>query len=313
MPLPNFFIVGAPQSGTTFLYACLEQHPEIYLSPLKEPNYFASELYPGNFDDEVRSGLVTIWGEYLKLFDNVSDQSAIGEASPNYLWSQTAARNIASRVPDARIIINLRNPLERAFSHYVQALAGGLTNRTFRQEIEAALHPQHTPAGLERSLLEFGEYYEQIKRYTQAFSRPQMHISLFEDLQRAPGAVVADLLAFLGVDPDIKLEVCKRHLQDWISKPVGLTHFLTKWRVWPYLRKLLPKPFGLRLRSVLRARASLEMAPADRALLIDYYRDDIRRLAELLNRDLSSWLQPAQHDQLKTASLRRTGNPRHPR
>jgi len=313
MPLPNFFIVGAPQAGTAFLYACLQQHPQIYLSALKEPNYFASELHPGNFAEEASSGLVTIWGAYLKLFDNVSDEIAIGEASPSYLWSQTAARNIASRMPRARIIINLRNPLDRAFSHYLHAVASGLTERTFRQEIEAALHPQHTPSGLERSLLEFGEYYEQIKRYQQAFSRPQMHISLFEDLQRTPAAVVEDLLAFLGVNPDIKLEVCKRHLQDWIYRPDGLTHFLEKWRVWPYLRNLVPQPFGLRLRSMLRPRTSLQMAPADRALLIDYYRDDIRRLAELLNRDLSAWLQPAQHDQFKTASLRRAGHPRHPR
>lgn len=306
MPLPNFFIVGAPQAGTAFLCACLVQHPQVYMSHLKEPNYFASELHPENF-----GAVVTSWGDYLKLFDNVSNQVAIGEASPSYLWSQTAARNMASRVPHARVIINLRNPVDRAFSHYIQAFAAGSTNRTFREEIDAALRPIHTPSGLDRSLLEFGQYYEQIKRYQLAFSRPQLHISLFEDLQRTPAALVADLLAFLGVDPDVKLDLSKRPLEAPFSRLNGLGHFLKKWRVWPHLRDLLPQS---RLRSILiRSRAQLAMNPADRASLIDYYHDDIRRLAELLNRDLSSWLRPAQYDQLKTAPVRRADNPRNPR
>jgi Sulfotransferase family len=316
MKLPNFFIVGAPKAATTFLYACLDQHPQVYMSPLKEPNYFASELRPENFSEEDRprvvrqmreldaylrgdmrekrfGGLVTTWEDYLKLFANVSDQIAIGEASPSYLWSQTAARNIASRVPRARIVINLRNPIDRAFSHYLHELTVGATNRTFRQEIEAALGAEHKQFGLERSLLEFGHYCGQIKRYQNEFPRSQIHISFYENLERSPAALVEDLLAFLGVDPAIRVDVSQRHLEPRISRLNGVAYLLKRWRLWPYLRNLLPQSLGPQLRSVLmRSRASLVMNRADRAFLIEYYRDDINNLAELLNRDLTSWLDP---------------------
>jgi Sulfotransferase family len=311
--LPNFFIVGAPKAATTFLYACLDQHPQVYMSPLKEPNYFASELRPENFNREARTravrqmreleaylrgdmrekrfgGFVTTWEDYLQLFRNVSDQIAIGEASPSYLWSETAARAIASRVPHARIIINLRNPVDRAFSHYLHQLTDGVTNRTFRQEIDATLRAPRTQSGLERALLEFGHYCGQIKRYQNAFPRSQIHISLYEDLERSPAALIEDLLTFLGVEPGIRVDVSQRHLEPRIPKLNGVAYLLKRSRLWPHLRDLLPQPLGPRLRSLLmRSRASLVMNPADRALLIEYYRDEIRNLAALLNRDLTSW------------------------
>ena len=136
--LPNFFIVGAPKAGTTSLYHLLDQHPQIYMSPVKEPCYFASEIRPENFSaeheprirreaQELRqissgpmlekrfSGVVSKWDDYLKLFQNATNEKAIGEASVRYLWSQTAAQNIISRVPNAKIIIVLRDPASSSF------------------------------------------------------------------------------------------------------------------------------------------------------------------------------------------------------
>jgi hypothetical protein len=316
--LPNFFIVGAPKAATTFLYACLDQHPQIYMCPIKEPNFFASEMRPEHFSEAERprvirearelqtylrgemrekrfGGFVTSWDDYLKLFANVSDEIAIGEASPCYLWSQTAARHIASRVPHARIIINLRNPLDRAFSQYLHMLTVGFTSRSFRQEIEAALRPGDKHYALERSLLEFGNYSSQIKRYREAFPRSQIHISFYEDLQRSPTALVEGLLTFLGVDPAMTVDVSQRQHEPRISRLNGVVYFLKKWRVWSHLRNLLPKPLGPRLRSVLmRSRTSLVMSPADHAILADYYRDDIRELGKVLDRDLTSWLDPGE-------------------
>ena len=315
--LPNFFIVGAPKAATTSLYAYLDQHPQVYMSPLKEPNYFASELRPENFAAEDRArvarqmreletylrgdmsekrfgGFVTRWEDYLELFRNVSDQIAIGEASPTYLWSETAARNIASRVPHARIIINLRNPVERAFSHYLHELTDGATNRTFRQEIEAALRAEHRPSGLERTLLEFGHYCGQIKRYQNEFPRAQIHISLYEDLARSPATLLEGLLTFLGVDSSIEVDFSQRQLEPRVPKLNGVAYVLKRWRLWSHLRGLLPQPLGPRLRSLLlRSRASLVMDPADRAFLIDYYREEVKNLSGLLDRDLRSWLDPA--------------------
>jgi hypothetical protein len=135
---PNFFIVGAPKAGTTSLYSYLDQHPQIYMSPIKEPSYFASELRPENFHSQFQlrmlreaenvrkylagpmtekrfGGPVVDWESYLRLFQNAREGQAIGEASASYLWSASAAGNISARIPGARIVMILRDPAERAY------------------------------------------------------------------------------------------------------------------------------------------------------------------------------------------------------
>jgi hypothetical protein len=319
--LPNFFIVGAPKAGTTSLYAYLDQHPQVYMSALKEPSYFASELRPENFSEQMRprvsrelrtlqqylqgdmhekrfGGLVTDWNDYLKLYRNASGESAIGEATASYLWSATAARNIAARIPHARIIVSLRNPVDRAYSQYLQMVTAGVIRRTFREQIHASLHCKDKQFGSLWPFLEFGQYSEQIKRYFNEFPRAHIHISYYEDLERTPGRLVGDLFTFLGVDPGFVPDLSRRHHQPVIPRLNATGYYLKKWGVWPYLRKLAPVPLGPRLRSLLvRSRDSLEMEPADRAFLTDYYRADIGKLAALVERDLSSWLDPGTRQQ----------------
>jgi Sulfotransferase family len=314
--LPNFFIVGAPKAGTTSLYAYLEQHAQVYMSPIKELHYFAFEYRLENFSEEERpriardmrsleeylrgdmrekrfGALVSNWEDYLKLFRNVSDEIAVGEASPCYLWSETAARNIAARIPHARIIINLRNPVDRAFSHYLHMLMAGSTRRSFREQIYANLRCEKKQIGSLWPFLEFGHYYQQIKRYMNEFPRSQIHVSFYEDLERAPGLLVSDLYAFLGVDRSFVTNVSHRHNEPRILKLARVAYYLKEWHIWPYLRNLAPRSLSPRLQSVmLRSRASLAMGPEDRAFLTDYYRDDNLKLAALLNRDLASWLDP---------------------
>jgi len=281
--LPNFFIVGAPKAGTTSLYAYLGQHPQVYMSPVKEPTYFAPELCPENF--------IFSWEGYLKLYENVSDEIAIGEASAWYLWSESAVHKIAARLPHAKIIISLRDPVDRAFSHYLWMLTHGVTRKSFREQIDASLRRRNTEFPLVWPFLELGRYHEQIKRYFGLFPRSQIHISYYEDLERAPGRLVADLFAFLGVDRSFVPDVSQRHNEPHVLKFAAAAYFLKKWRVWPYLRNIAPRPLGPRLRSLMvRPRGSLEMEPADRAFLADYYRDDIEKLARLLHHDLTAWL-----------------------
>jgi hypothetical protein len=317
--LPNFFIVGAPKAGTTSLYAYLDQHPQVYMSPLKEPSYFASELRPENFSEETSThiahetraleeylrgdmrekrfgGLVSNWEDYLRLYSDVAEETAIGEATAIYLWSATAARNIAARIPHARIIINLRNPVDRAFSQYLQMLTAGLIRRSFRDQIDASLHCQDKRIGSLWPFLEFGKYHEQIKRYFDAFPRSQIHISYYEDLELAPAQLLSSLFAFLGVDPEFVPNLTRRYHEPSIPKFNGAAYYLKKWGAWPYVRKLAPVPLGPRLKSLLmRSRGSLKMEWADRAWLTDYYREDINRLGVLLDRDLSSWLSSVLH------------------
>jgi hypothetical protein len=314
--LPNFFIVGAPKAGTTSLYAYLDQHPQVYMSPLKEPSYFAFEMRPENFSAQLRpridremraledylrsdmrekrfGGLVSSWDDYLKLFRNVSDEIAIGEATACYLWSQTAPRNIAACIPHAKIVINLRNPVDRAFSQYLQMVTLGSVRWSFREQIEANLRRQPQQFGAWWPLLEFGRYHEQVTRYLNEFPRSQIHISFYEDLEREPGRLMSDLFTFLGVDPGFSADVSSRHHEPQVPKLPGIVHFLKRWGTWPRLRSLTPPPLRPHLRTLLlRSRASLAMEPADRAFLTDYYRDDVTKLANLLGRDLTAWLEP---------------------
>jgi hypothetical protein len=311
--IPNFFIVGAPKAGTTSLYAYLEQHPQIYMSPLKETYYFASEVRVENFSADERArvtreahglaqylrgdmrtkrfgAVVSSWDDYLKLFQQARDEIAIGEATPHYLWSETAARNIAARIPHARIIISLRNPVDRAFSNYLHMLTAGATRRSFREQIDANLRCTDKKFGLDWPFLEFGQYTQQIQRYLEQFPRTQIHISLYEDLEGAPERLMSDLFAFLGVDRDFGTNVSRRHNQPAIPKSAAAAYAM-KLPLLPRMVKIVPAPMRQRLRSLLlRSRASLAMDPTDRAFLTDYYREEIGKLAALLDRDLSGWL-----------------------
>jgi sulfotransferase family protein len=275
MKLPNFFIVGAPKAGTTSLYHYLDQHPQIYMSPVKEPNYFASEIRPERFSPELqdrvrrdqqamqdylagpmsekRFGAVGLeWAEYVKLFAQATSETALGEASVCYLWSESAARNIYSMASSAKIVMILRDPAERAFSQYMQWVTKGVIQESFRGQVEKALEHRGDQFQLMRPFLEFGLYSGQVKRYLDIFPRENLHIVFYEHYRNNAGDMLTDLFRFLDVDTSVKPDTSAKHL-------VG------------------------------RVPAS-SIDPCDRAYLIDYYRDDVQRLSALLDRDLTHWL-----------------------
>lgn len=280
---PNFFIVGAQKAGTTSLYHYLAQHPQIYMSPVKEPSYFAPEQCPAD--------CVPSWEAYLRHFAEVCDEPAVGEATATYLWSETAARNIAARVPDAKIIISLRNPIERAFSQYLHMLTQGATRNSFREQIQLGLSCRRGQFSLLWPFLELGNYYEQIVRYLDVFPRSQIHVLYYEQLERVPLQVVQSLYSFLGVDAGFVADVGYRHNQPRVHRFTKTTFFLRRSGAWRHVRRLVPEPLLPHLRKVLfRPRESLQIAPEDRAFLAGYYREDVIKLSLLLDRDLTAWL-----------------------
>ena len=119
MTMPNFLIIGAMKSGTTALYYYLEQHPDIYMSPVKEPNFFSSHK------QENAADTVTEFGIYRQLFSGGSGKKAIGEASHSYLYEPGAAAEIRRYIPEAKLIAILRNPIERAYSHFLHMVRSG--------------------------------------------------------------------------------------------------------------------------------------------------------------------------------------------
>jgi hypothetical protein len=312
---PNFFIAGAPKCGTTSLYYQLGQHPQIYMSPIKEPCYFASELRIENFSEELQpqlrrqsealreylsgpmtsrrfGGPVSKWEEYLLLFRKVRDETAIGEASVSYLWSQTAARNIAARIPDAKIILVLRNPVNRAFSQYLQAVSSGLARSSFREQIVRRTSSRSSKFGVLNPFLEFGAYTEQVKRFLEVFPRRNILIHIYEEMRGNPAKAMVETLRFLGVSPQWTPNCSARFMEPRVPRMIAAANILKRCGMWQQTARLIPESLRPVLRkAVHRPRASLTVAPEDRAWLKEYYREDILKLEHLLNRDLRSWLE----------------------
>jgi hypothetical protein len=312
--LPNFFIVGAPKAGTTSLYYYLDQHPDICMSPIKEPNYFASEIRPENFSPEFREwvghdtrslqqylagpmldkrfgGIVSDWKEYLRLFNKAGGKRAIGEASVCYLWSTSAAQNIRRAIAEAKIIMILRDPAERAFSQYLQAVAGGWVRKSFHDQITGSSLSETKKFQVFYPFLEFGLYYQQVKRYLDVFPRENVRIYLYEQYREQPSDTFADICRFLHVDPDFLPDMRQRHLEHRIPKYITLSYFLKKYGVWKGLGRYSPDAIRPALRKmVLRQTRSVVLDPADREFLCAYYKDNIQQLSRLLNRDLNNWL-----------------------
>jgi hypothetical protein len=291
MTMPNFLIVGAMKSGTTALYYYLEQHPQIYMSPVKEPNFFcAEEDSDGNF--------ATRLGAYQDLFRGVSGEKAIGEASHCYLYEPEAAARIQEYIPDAKLIAVLRNPVDRAYSHFLHMVRSGSEPLT---DFAQALREEETGGYQKRNVRDYidrGRYHDQLKRYFNAFSRDQVKVYLYEDLSNAPVDTIQDAFRFLGVDdsfvPDVSL---RRNVSGYpkhktvdklLRKPSPIKDAL-KIYLPARLRWRLSKAFDdLKTRNLV---APPPVQPEVRRRLIGVYREDILKLQELIQRDISGWLE----------------------
>ncbi len=311
--LPNFFIAGAPKAGTTSLYHHLRQHPQIYLSPLKETSYFSTEFRVQNLAPELQAkgtrndaeltkyfaspplvdrfgGWVTNAEDYSSLFLQAGKALAIGEASPSYLWSVSAAYGIAQAVPEARIIVILRDPVERAFSQYRQMFSTGQYGLSFDEHIQACLAARNTnQVSMIYPFLEYGLYHEQVRRYRSLFGKDRLGVWLYEDT--AKPTFLPQLFAFLGVDNRFVPDTSIRYLQQNLPRFPAIQQLLGDHAVASTMKRLVPTPVRSLLNGVLyRPGAQVTMSAGARRQLIRYYHADVISLAKLLGRDLSHWL-----------------------
>ena len=210
MTLPNFLIIGAAKAGTTALYHYLKQHPQVYMSPKKETNFFAFEgqeiSFSGPGDERISESAITTLEAYADQFEAASDEVAIGEASPWYLYSPQAADNIHRQIPHAKLITVLRNPIDRAFSSYLHVVRDGRESLTFEEGLlaeeeriesgwEYIWHYQHT-----------GFYAAQVERFLKVFPRKQLRFYLYDDFVDDPTQFVKDVCAFLEVDTNFVVD-----------------------------------------------------------------------------------------------------------
>jgi hypothetical protein len=203
LPLPNFILVGAGKAGTTSLYSYLAQHPQIYMSPTKDPRYFSSEYYTtfnrNAIGHQYREEGMSI-EEYEALFSGVTDEIAVGEASTEYLFFEKTAERIKNTIPDAKIIIILRDPVERAFSAYCYHVRDGRETLSFEESLEREPSRENEKWQVGWFYKRGGLYYKQVKRYLEMFDWSRVKLILWEDLNQSPQKVYTDIFDFLQVN-----------------------------------------------------------------------------------------------------------------
>lgn len=192
VPKPNLFVVGAAKAATTSLWLYLQAHPDVFMARIKEPHFFSR----GGVD-----GIPVAKTEdaYLALFRHAGRAAYRGEASVSYLWDAEAAPAIRGWAPDARILISLRDPVERAYSHYWTHVRLGTERRTFREAVDAELAGHRDVASVPPPYVSRGYYAEQIRPYRELFD--DVLVLFFEELVADVRGSMRTVFGFLGLDP----------------------------------------------------------------------------------------------------------------
>lgn len=200
-PIKNqirLFIVGAAKAGTTSLHNYLNQHPDIFMSEMKEPHYF-SQVKPQPHNRHYVTAISDAT-EYEKLFESAKSQKVIGESSPSYLWDAQTADRILEYDPSSRIIILLRNPIQRAFSHYLMDVREGIQRRSFAEALKIDQASTHKGWGISHLYVELGMYCQQVQRYLDRFDKKQVLILFYEEFVADIPTTLSIIYKFLNVD-----------------------------------------------------------------------------------------------------------------
>lgn len=296
MKEPNFFIVGVPKAGTTSLHNYLAQHPEIYMSQLKEPYYFAPDL---NFSWRVKD-----FPQYLSLFAGATLEGRIGESSPGYIYSEVAAQKIKAFCPTAKIIVLLRNPIDMLDSLHSQLLYTAHEDiLNFEKALEVQefrARGQYIPISCDEPKIllyfEVARYSSQLRRYLKLFGHENVHVILFENFVKSTPDAYRQTLEFLEVYTKFKanFHVYNSTAKKMLPNPT-VRSFLFKNPAYRTLfRKTLPAAFINWSRNIfgklVQTKLSKDMNSELRSRLKSYFRSEVEELSYILSHDLTHWV-----------------------
>lgn len=300
---PNFLVIGAAKSGTTALWHQLRQHPQIYMSPRKHTRHFAYEVEDPGFCGPASKRpsvpyAVADADAYRALFAGVEDEAAVGEASHSYLYQPAAPERIRRYASGMKLIAMLRQPAERAFSHYNQMIRDGREPlENFGRALEAEEARVRKNWWPDFHYARMGLYHVQLQRYFGLFDRRQIKVYLYDDFQADPLGVLRDAFEFLDVDATFGPQAMIKYNASGRPKSRFVYQALQKLRsAKPLAERALP---GRYYRSLLRAGGHLHNRNLSKARLSsrvrrqitdDLFEEDIVKLQELIGRDLSGWL-----------------------
>jgi len=280
---PNFFIVGAAKAGTTSLYWYFRNIPGIYMSSIKEPNYFSNKVRL-----KYRPiGPIRDKRKYLNLFKDVTDEKIIGEASPGYLSDPETPKLIHELVPHAHILISLRDPVERVFSSYLMKNREGGLHGSLNDELQKVLHNKidHRKPYLN---LKGGMYSENVKRYFDIFGREQVKVIIFEEFIKDAKGTVEEILRFFGFNQKLDNFEAEAHNTFRSARGPIARHILSHKSIGRIAKKILSPSARetLRKRVLSKKSPKPKMEPQERETLIQFYREDVKKLEGILGRKL---------------------------
>jgi len=269
--LPNFLYIGPPKSASSWLYELFLRHPQVFVPPAKDIYYFDRHYDKGEE-----------W--YGSFFTGATPRhTAIGELSHDYLYSEVAAQRIHRDLEGVKLLVTLRNPIDRAISHFRYSAQFGNVPDDFFRAIE--INPL---------IIEFGRYSRYLRPYVERFGPDRLKISLFDDLRRDAQGFSADILRFLGVDPHVDFDFSSKVNAAATPRNALLTH-LTR-NVAGRLRAFGAADLVGRIKRSKHVRNALfkptpkyDVPEHIRGYLIETYDDELRSLRRLLNRDLPTW------------------------
>jgi hypothetical protein len=301
--LPNFLIVGAPKSGTTSIFNYLSQHPQIYMCPIKEPRFITAQFlqFPlkGIGDDKVEKQIIKDFDSYKSLFKDVKEELAIGEASVDTLYRyKDAIKIIKKYFGEVKIIIILRNPIQRAFSQYSHLIRQSREFLSFGDALKAEGERKSMNWAFGWFYKDVGLYYEQVDAYLKNFK--EVKVLLYDELIEDPLTLIQDIYSFLGVrsnfSPDIKIKynvsgVPKiKFIHTILNKPNFLKSLIKSAARLVLNEDKIKRLKNTKEKIIGRNLEKQQLSLETKEYLINFYRENILKLQCLLNKDLSNWL-----------------------
>jgi hypothetical protein len=292
---PNFFLVGAAKAGTTSLRVYLSQHPQVFFPRIREPHFFTQVTLSRR--QRLLYETVTDRSKYLHLFKGARRFEVVGDASPSYLWHPEVPARIRQLIPDAKIAMILRDPVERAHSHYLMDYREGVENLDFYEALVHDMCRSDRGWGISSLYFELGLYARQVRRYLETFPPHRVMILFFEDFSRDVKRALNDLAGFLHLDSSATDRIDTSKVHNAYAEPrFQFMRRLAGGSIPRLLGQTIVPPAAGQLifeRFFLRRANKPPMDPRAHRLLCELYDPEVSALEKILGRSLpqlrSSW------------------------
>ena len=270
--LPDFVIVGPPKCATTWMYECLGEHPDVYMPDTDSVNYFDM-----NFHRDIE------W--YSQHFEDAETPDIVGEESPQYLFDINATERMSNDNPDTKLIMCLRNPMKRAFSHYWHEKKKNRILYDFEDALE--IYPIY------HDWISPGFYYQHLKRFKQHFPEENIKVLIFDDLKEDDESFIQEIFEFVGADPDFRPSLLDEKSNS-ASGQINRNYQIVQNFILENAPEIIVKsarPVHRKIHGFFRDNSEYEegMSEEMRKKLEEVYIEDIRKLSDEIGRDLSHW------------------------